>query len=155
MSGTPIASEHIYSEACAGRMGARMMAMVVQAGAERVYLSPTSEMEAIALTAKPTWKPELEISGNSRAFSPPLYGMTTFGDLFTSRQLVELVTISDLFSEALERIHCDARLAILTDDAQSLDDGGDGPSAYAEAVTVYLAFAFDKLSTTTNTICTW
>jgi putative DNA methylase len=41
MSGTPIASEHIYGEANAGRMGARLMAIVAEGTRGRVYLAPT------------------------------------------------------------------------------------------------------------------
>ena len=40
-------------------MGARLMAIVAEGDRGRVYLAPTPEMEAIALTAKPTWKPEI------------------------------------------------------------------------------------------------
>ena len=49
MSGMPIASEHIYGEANAGRMGARLMAIVAEGDRGRVYLAPTPEMEAVAL----------------------------------------------------------------------------------------------------------
>ena len=96
MSGAPIASEHIYGEANAGRIGARLMAIVAEGERGRVYLAPTVEMEAIALTAKPTWKPEVAMPENTRWFSPPLYGLKTYGDLFTPRQLVALTTFSDL-----------------------------------------------------------
>ena len=41
---------------------------------------------------------------NPRWFSPPLYGLTTYGDLFTPRQLVALTTFSDLVQET--RIRC-------------------------------------------------
>src|SRR5262249_44677247 len=61
MSKEPIPSEHVYKEASAGRMGARMMAIVAETEQGRIYIPPTREMEAIATTPKPTWKPELEI----------------------------------------------------------------------------------------------
>ena len=108
MSDLPIASEHIYGEANAGRMGARLMAIVAEGERGRVYLAPTSQMEAIALTAQPTWKPEVAMPENPRWFSPPLYGMKTYGDLFTPRQLVALTTFSDLVQEARERVKRDA-----------------------------------------------
>jgi adenine-specific DNA methylase len=104
MSGTPIPSDHIYSEAKAGRMGARLMAIVAEGDRGRVYLPPTPEMEAIALTAQPDWKPEVAMPENPRWFSPPLYGLKTYGDLFTPRQLVALTTFSDLVQEARERV---------------------------------------------------
>jgi len=155
MSGTPIASEHIYDEASAGRMGARLMAIVVETGRERIYVSPTPEMEAIGLTAQPTWKPQLEISGNTRAFSPPLYGMKTFGDLFTSRQLVALTTFSDLVQEARDRVKSHALVAGLNDNLKPLRDGGIGATAYADGVGLYLAFCLDKMTDTNTCLCSW
>src|SRR5688572_27594087 len=48
MSGTPIAGDYIKAEGMAGRMGARLMAIVAEGDRERVFLAPTSEHEAIA-----------------------------------------------------------------------------------------------------------
>jgi REP element-mobilizing transposase RayT len=101
VSGTPIAPDHIYGEAKAGRMGVRLMAIVTEGTRARVYLAPTMEHEAVALEAKPEWKPDVAMPGNPRWFSPPLYGLTTYGDLYTDRQLVALTTFSDLVGEAM------------------------------------------------------
>lgn len=155
MSGTPIASEHIYSEANAGRMGARLMAIVAEGDRGRVYLAPTPEMEAVALTAQPTWKPEVAMPENPRWFSPPLYGLKTYGDLFTPRQLVALTTFSDLVQEARERVQRDALQAGLPDDPKPLRDSGTGATAYADAVGVYLAFAVDKGANYWSSLCAW
>lgn len=155
MSGTPIASDHIYGEAQAGRMGARLMAIVAEGDRGRVYLAPTPESEAAALKAKPEWKPEVAMPENPRWFSPPLYGLKTYGDLFTPRQLVALVTFSDLVQEARERVQRDALAAGLPDDPKPLRDGGTGATAYAEAVGVYLAISIDKASDYWCTINTW
>lgn len=155
MSDAPIASEHIYGEANAGRMGARLMAIVAEAEHGRVFLSPTREMEAIALTAQPTWKPELAMPENPRWFSPPLYGLKTYGDLFTPRQLVALTTFSDLVQEARERTKTDALAAGLPAGGKPLRDGGDTATAYAEAVSVYLGFCVDKMTDTNTCLCSW
>ena len=144
MSNAPIASDHIYSEANAGRMGARLMAIVAEGERGRVYLAPTPEMEAIALTAQPEWKPEVAMPENPRWFSPPLYGLKTYGDLFTPRQLVALTTFSDLVQEARERVKHDAIQAGLPDDGKALEKVGAGALAYADAVAVYLGFVVSK-----------
>ena len=144
MSGTPIAPDYIYGEANAGRMGTRLMAIVVEGVRRRVYLSPTPKQEAMARKAEPEWKPEVAMPENPRWFSPPLYGLTTFGDLFTPRQLVALTTFSDLVGEATERVRGDAVAAGLPDDNRPLRNGGTGASAYAEAVGVYLGVAVSK-----------
>ena len=43
MSGTPIAGDYIKAEGKAGRMGARLMAIVAEGERGRVYLAPTPE----------------------------------------------------------------------------------------------------------------
>lgn len=52
MSGTPVSGDYVKAEGKAGRMGARLMAIVAEGDRGRVYLAPTPEMEAIALTAQ-------------------------------------------------------------------------------------------------------
>jgi putative DNA methylase len=155
MSGAPIASDHIYGEANAGRMGARLMAIVAEGDRGRVYLAPTTEMEAIALTAQPEWKPEVAMPENPRWFSPPLYGLKTYGDLFTPRQLVALTTFSDLVQEAREQVKRDAIAAGLPVDGEALARGGRGAAAYADAVGVYLAFAQSKACNRNSSLCLW
>ncbi|WP_300331713.1 DUF1156 domain-containing protein, partial [Accumulibacter sp.] len=155
MSGAPIASDHIYGEANGGRMRARLMAIVAEGDRGRVYLAPTSEMEAIALTAQPEWKPEVAMPENPRWFSPPLYGLKTYGDLFTPRQLVALTTFSDLVQDARGRVKRDAMAAGLPDEGEALARGGGGAVAYAEAVAVYLAFAVDRVVDRHTSVATW
>jgi len=155
MSSTPIASDYVKTEGKAGRMGARLMAIVAEGDRGRVYLSPTPEQEAAARKAKPEWKPEGALPDDPRNFWTVQYGLKTFGDLFTSRQLVALTTFSDLVGQARERIHRDALTPGMNEDGKPLCHGGAGVSAYAEAVGVYLTFALSKLADRGSTICTW
>lgn len=155
MSGTPIAGDYIKAEGKAGRMGARLMAIVAEGQRGRVYLAPTPEHEAAARKAKPEWKPETPLAPDPRALWTPPYGLTTYGDLFTPRQLVALTTFSDLVGEAMQQVRRDALAAGLPDDPTPLRDGGAGATAYAEAVGVYLAMVVDKASDYWSTICTW
>jgi putative DNA methylase len=155
MSDVPVTYDHIREEGKAGRMRSKMMAMVAEGDRGRVYLAPTPEMEAIALTASPTWAPETALPVNPRDFKTPNYGLTTFGDLFTPRQLVALTNFSDLVQEARERVKRDAIQAGLPDDGKTLDNGGIGATAYADAVGVYLAFVVEKLVESHSSLCTW
>jgi len=155
MSGTPIAPDHIYGEANAGRMGSMLMAIVAEGERGRLYVPPTAKMEAIAREAQPEWKPEIAMPENPRWFSPPLYGLTTFGDLFTPRQLVALTTFSNLVQEARERMLCDALAAGLPDNGKSVADGGTESVAYPDAVSLYLAFCVDKMTDTNTSLCSW
>ncbi len=155
MSGTPITSDHIYGEAKAVRMGARLMAIVAEGDRGRVYLAPTPKHEAVALKAKPEWKPEVAMPENPRWFSPPLYGLKTYGDLFTPRQLVALTTFSDLVQEARERVKLNGLAAGLLDDGKLLRDGGTGAAAYADAVGVYLGICVSRQVNRTATLNFW
>ncbi|HOF40391.1 MAG TPA: DUF1156 domain-containing protein [Candidatus Hydrogenedentes bacterium] len=156
MSGSPIMADYIRSEAQAGRMGARLMAIVAEGDRGRVYLSPAPEHEAIATKAQPTWKPELKVPTPCHDVDRlPMYGMPTWGDAFTPRQLVALTTFSDLVGEAMELIRRDGIKAGLPDDTTPLRDGGTGAAAYAEAASVYLALAVDRMANTLCTIARW
>jgi putative DNA methylase len=80
----------------------------------------------------------------------------SYGDLFTARQLVALTTFSDLVQEARVQVKHDAlTVGWSDDDGNSLDAAGNGATAYADAVAMYLAFAISKLADRGSTICTW
>ncbi len=154
MSGTPIAGGYIKAEGQAGRMGARLMAIVVGGDRGRVYLAPRPDQEAVADQATPEWRPDNELIGKCRD-QLPLYGMSTFADLFTPRQLVALTTFSDLVTEAMERVKQDAASADLPNDVRPLRNEGAGAMAYAEAMGVYLAFAQSKGCNRNTSLCIW
>src|SRR5690606_26662592 len=81
MSDAPISYDYIRQEGQAGRMGARLMALVAEGDRERVYLPPTPEMEEVARSARPEWRPDVQLHGKTRV-NVSNYGMDTFGDLF-------------------------------------------------------------------------
>ena len=143
MSGAPVSGDYIKAEGKAGRMSARLMAIVAEGPRGRVYFAPTPEHEAAALKARPAWKPEGDIATRMTGGNCTPYGLTTWGDLFTPRQLVALTTFSDLVGEAIERIKHDAIVSGLSNDGQPLTQGGSNAMAYAEAVGVYLGMAVD------------
>ena len=155
MSDAPIAPDYIKAEGRAGRIGARLMAIVAEGDRGRVYLAPITEHEAAANKAQPEWKPDSSLPDDPRNFWTVQYGFTTYGDLFTDRQLVALTTFSDLVAEAREKIQRDAIIAGLPDDAQPLAKLGVGATAYAETVGLYLAFALNRTADRGSTICSW
>jgi putative DNA methylase len=155
MSGTPIDGDYIKAEGRAGRMGARLMAIIAEGEKGRVYLPPTPAMEAIASQAKPTWKPDTQLAPDPRALWTPPYGLTTFGDLFTSRQLVALTTFCDLVQEARAKARSDALIAGLVDDGKELSLGGSGATAYGDAVGVYLGLATGRSANYWSALTPW
>lgn len=155
MSGTPITGDYIKAEGKAGRMGVRLMAIVTEGERGRIYLPPTEPMERIAQQAKPEWRPDVAISGSTQYLGVKPYGMEQFSQLFTDRQLVTLTTFSDLVQEARRRVELDALDAGLADDKMSLTYGGCGATAYADAVTTFLAFGVDRIANYCSSVCTW
>ena len=155
MSGTPIAGDYIKSEGKAGRMSARLMAIVAEGDRGRVYLAPTSVHEQSTRMAMPEWWPEGDVPARLTGGTCVPYGLSTWGDLFTPRQLVALTSFSDLVQQAREPVRRAALVAGLTDNDNLLRDGGTGTTAYADAVGVYLALSVSRTTDTCNSLCRW
>ncbi len=155
MSAAPIAGDYIKAEGKANRMDARLMAIVAEGQRSRVYLAPTREHEYVAVGVRPTWSPDQSLPDDPRNFWTIHYGLTTYADLFTSRQLVAMTTFSDLVKEARERLQREALAAGVPDDAKPLRDSGAGAMAYGEAVSVYLGLAVSRTTNTVNALAVW
>jgi putative DNA methylase len=155
VSGDPIEPLHIRSEAQAGRLGSRLMAVVAEGTRGRVYLDPSCEQEGIAKGAQPAWKPDVEFFQQALGFRIGNYGMTLWSDLFTDRQLVALATISDLAQEARDQIKKDSLAGGLVESKTPLCLGGCGAEAYADALGVYLSFAGSRMADRHSGLCRW
>ncbi len=156
MSGTPIAGDYIKTEGVARRMGVRLMAVVAEGQRGRVYLSPP-QLEPVTSDVSPSWKPSGDTpsrltGGGAQAYR---YGLTTWADLYTCRQLIALTTLSDLVKEARERVQRDALAAGLPDDGKPLASSGNGATAYSDAVGVYLGLAIDKSIDYNSSLVMW
>ena len=82
--------------------------------------------------------PECRGSGASRAFSLHRYGMDTWGDLFTKRQLLALSTFAHLAYEVRSNVQ-----------------GKDPDPAYADAVTTCLGLAVSNMSHYMSSVSIW
>lgn len=155
MSGTPIESDYVKSEGMAGRMGIRLMAIVAEGERRRLYLPPSAAHEALAKQVKPDWTPDVVISGSTQYLGVKPYGIEKFSQLFIDRQLVGLTAFSDLAREAGARCKQDAIQSGMSDDKKGLADGGIGATAYAEALTMYLALVVDRMAFYGSSLCGW
>jgi len=155
ISGVPIPLDYVRTEGKAGRLGARLMAIVAEGERERVYLPPMQEHQDVARQADPSGVPETDLPRQALGFRVQLYGMVRHRDLFTARQLVALTTFSDLVKEARELVLADARRAGMRDDGMPLNDGGTGARPYADAVATYCCLAIDRLADRNSVICSW
>jgi putative DNA methylase len=155
LSGTAITPGYVKEKGKAGEMGETLIAVLAEGNHQRVYVGPSDEQEQTALSAQPSWKPEIRLPNHSQYVGVLGYGFKTFGDLFTNRQLVALNTFSDLISEVREKIERDTLDAGFVESSQPLDENGTGSKAYAEAVSLYLAFAIDRVADYGSSIATW
>jgi putative DNA methylase len=154
ISDVPIAGDYIKSEGKAGRMGERLMAIVVEGDRGRVYISPIDEHETIAGSAVSEWMPEVELIGKCRD-QLPLYGMNTFADIFTPRQLMMLNTFSDLLDKAYERVQQDTVREDVSFICNKSKYSLDRVKNYADALSVYLGFTVCRQANRSCSISFW
>ena len=138
-----------------GTRDARLVCVVTTRSAEqgRFYRAPTDEDIAAAAAAERKLNriksssatpfsliPNEEISLNEiRRISVPIYGMTTWGDVFAQRQLLALVTLARLVREAGE-----ACLAV-----------NKGEESFCQAVQTILAINVGKVADYGSALATW
>jgi putative DNA methylase len=94
------------------------------------------------------------IANDHRWYSPPLYGLSKFEQLFTTRQLVALNCLSQLVDEVRVAIQRD----LLDVGASGIDQPTRGRAEskdYADAVATYLALAVSKNSHYWSNLATW
>lgn len=152
--GTPMTLNYIRSEGRAGRMGRHLIAVVAEGTNGRLYVTPTSIHEGAGTVARPLNTPEGDLPQNPRDFKTPNYGIRSWADLFTHRQLVAMTTLSDLVEEARERVETDALAAGLPL-GDRLEDGGSGARAYADAVATYLALGVSRTADRSSSLASW
>lgn len=155
LSDSAIEPSYVKSEGIAKRMGTRLMAVVAEGTRGRIYIAPTAAIEAVAHPAKPNWQPDLPLPDDPRSHWTVSYGLTSYADLFTRRQLLALTTFADLVGEARKYVRSAIADSDFPSDDRPLDLGGCGARAYSEAISVYLAFALSKLADRGSSICTW
>jgi putative DNA methylase len=153
---TPIQRSYIQAEGKAGRLRTRLMAIVADGPSGRVYLPADPHHETICANlnlderisdarstllsgALPT---RAEITGGVCT----AYGLSTWGHLFSDRQIYALLTIGDLIADIGSDIERDAVAAGL---------GGEQATKYAETVVTFLALASDRCADFNNTLCRW
>ncbi len=152
--GTPISLQYIREQGRAGKLGVHLIGIVAEGVRRRLYVSPTSEHLNTADVAQPIEIPDGLLPQNPRDFKTPNYGMTKWADLFTNRQLVALTTLSDLISEAREKVLEDALAAGLPV-GERLEAGGTGAEAYADAVATYLGLGVSRTADRSSSLASW
>lgn len=157
--GTVAGIEHIKAEGWEGRLGQRLMAIACARPGQRgkVYVSGDDYPEAIPLLVtleKRTQKltretslaaPDEPIAGlpsdareNTLGITVRPYGMRTWGDVFTSRQLLSLLTFTSIVRDAENEIK---NLGV--------------SERHRPAIVTCLAALIDRLAVYSSTQCVW
>jgi putative DNA methylase len=163
MSDGAITGEFVKSEGRAGRIGYTLMAVVAEGNRGRHYLPPDAQQ--IDAANVDDWKSAVAEYRNTvlGAETPSrltggtsyVYGLDTWGKLYTDRQIVALKTLTELVHEARAQVERDAGLAGLDGRSADLASDGRGARAYADAIGVYLAFAINRVAMSGNSLVRW
>jgi putative DNA methylase len=165
MSRTIIGRQLIREEGKAGRLGSRLMAIVAEGIRGRVYLSPSqlhSDLaESLAMSEAVESARNSFLAGKTptRAMITggvcSAYGLETWGQLFTPRQIVTLSTFSDLVGEVRDLVQRHAAQAGMPNDSLGPNTYNGRSITYADSVSIYLAFALSRSVDRGSTICSW
>ncbi|HEY4032338.1 MAG TPA: DUF1156 domain-containing protein [Ktedonobacteraceae bacterium] len=152
---TSVPLHYVRSEAQASRMKVMLLAIVADGHKGRLYLSPDSEHEEIAYLEQSSWKPEELVTTPCHDVDRlPMYGMYTWGDAFSARQLIALTTFSDLLQDIKEQVLSDASAnSEFTHDIYS--KANVNIAEYTNAVVTYLALAVDRSADYGSSVCSW
>jgi putative DNA methylase len=129
-----IALSHIRTEAQSGHMSHQLLAVSIDSGAGRRYLSAADAAATAPSVDRPADAPELTIPDKALGFRVQLYGMHLYADLFTNRQLGTMCAFSDAVAKVPEWVTI---------------DGGD--PIYVRAVSSVLGLCVSKLAMTNST----
>ena len=135
----PVAFDYLRSEGKAHRIGMQLVAIVTEGKDGRSYYSPNEDQTITANVEIPETAPNAVLPDIALGFRIQAYGMTHWSNLFTPRQLVALTTFSDLVTEA----------------RQLVMEQSENDTAYADAISTYLAMAVDRLTQRCNSLSGW
>ena len=128
-----------------GGLGCQLLAVVAEGNHNRVYLTPDASKVVEIGVPDADWLAQ-PLPDNARWFSPPVYGLSTYRDLFTPRQLVALTTLSNLIGETYNWVVADAERSGIESKRARL---------YADAITTYLACALSRMTDYHCALATW
>ena len=136
---SPMPLDYVRKEGRAGRLRARLLAIVALGDRSRIYLSPLPEHEHLEQDPTQLDIPDTDLPEQALGFRVQNYGMTKHRHLFTGKQLQTLAELCELVAQARSKAMTDAA----------------GDEGYANAVATYLALAVDRVAMTCNSLGRW
>jgi len=150
--GTVATSDYVKKEGQGKRIGTQLMAVVCTKKGKpgKIYLSPDEVPEDLIPDEKEIWKrieKLCEETGLSVPNEPlldksadqlPMYGMPTYGDIFTPRQLLALLTFTKWVRKAEEQMR-----------EQGLEE------EFIKSISNKLGLALDRVADYSTSLCVW
>lgn len=158
LSGAPLDENYVRERVKAKDTGFVLLAIVAEGNnRSRVYLSALDDHAELARRgAPPAWAPDQPMNTEcSDLVSGRGYGFSQWHELFTTRQLCFLSTMSALIRELRGTIRRDALNAGYSDSHAPFAEGGIGAQAYADAVTTLLTFALVRAADYGSAFSSW
>lgn len=147
LSGEPLEYNYTRTQAKEQKLGCVMTAIVAETRRGRVYLPADPEHERLGRINLATWKPEEPVTTPCHDVDRlPMYGMPTWGDAFTPRQLTALTSLTELVKAVRADIKADAQIAGLND---------EDAEAYARTVSTFLGLAVDRTADFNSAVNRW
>ena len=136
--GTTAPLEYVRAQARSGAMDEQMTAIVAEGDRRRIFLSPAESHIQTAHRAAPSWRPAGELPEQALGFRVQRYGVTSWHELFSERQLIALTTLSDLLSEVRRQLTADGASTV-----------------YADTICTYLALAIGRTANSSSKFNIW
>lgn len=133
-SDIPVDLSYVKEQAKQGKLSQSLMCVVVEGRNERLFLTPNSEQEKIALDIDRDWEPSLALPAKLTGGTCHAYGLETWGSVFTNRQLKALNTFMSVINDLPTT---------------------DIPSDRAKAIRTYLSFLLSQIANHGASICGW
>lgn len=154
---SPISLEYVREQARQSKLSFQMMAAVTKDpfGRGKRYVSVNERDIDAANVPLPHDIPRTSLPEKALGFRVQGYGINKHWQFYTPRQLTSLIAYTEIIKRVRSVIERDAIEAGYKDDGVGLEEGGNGAHAYAEAISVYFAFAIDKMSDRCSALCPW
>jgi len=147
LTNQPIEYQYLRDQANKRKLGRTLLCAIADLGRGKIYVGVNREHQDLGEADLAQWRPdELVTTPCHDVDRLPMYGMPSWADAFTPRQLTAMVSLSDLVKGSRQNVVADAREAGYSD-AEAED--------YAKAVTTFLALALDRCAAFNNSLCRW
>lgn len=150
-SGTPIPFKYIREEGRKGNIGKKLLCIVCKGQRGRIYITPDENLENILSEEYGCDDSFLahQLPKNPRDFKTPNYGLEFFNSLFSSRQKVGLITISDEIISLKDSINNNLEGKF----EKEIDQ--ETKALISKCIVTYLSMALGKATDYNSSVCGW